>query len=71
MRNALAEERTFNPPERAVSYRAHADAMVKCAAMARTEDERLEYFKLAKAWIALAEGAEHGLKTDQPCADET
>ena len=70
MRSAFAEDRSFAPPDRAIGYRAQAEAMLKCAAAADTEDERLEYFKLAKAWIALAEGAERGLQTDQSCADD-
>ena len=54
---------------KAAQYRAHAAQMMKCAEAARTESERLEYLKLGKAWIALAEGAEHGLTTDEPCAE--
>ena len=53
----------------AAEYRALAEEMLKCARAARTEDERAEYFKLAKAWTVLAEGAEHGLNTDEPCEE--
>ena len=54
---------------RAAHYRTRAQEMLKCAATAPTETERLEYIKLAKAWTVLAEGAEQGLKPDQPCLD--
>ena len=57
------------PPTKAAEYRARADEMVKCANGARTEDERLEYMRLAKAWLTLAGGEEQGLKTDQPCEE--
>ena len=53
----------------AAEYRALAEEMMRCARVARTGDERAEYYKLAKAWTVLAEGAEHGLKTDAPCAE--
>jgi hypothetical protein len=71
MPNALAENRSFAPPERAATYREQAEAIVRCVAMARTEDERLEYFKLAKAWITLAEGAAQGLQADQSRAGDS
>jgi hypothetical protein len=54
MRSAAAEDRTFAPVERAATYRDHAEAMLKCASRAGTEEEQLEYFRLAKAWLALA-----------------
>ena len=53
----------------AAEYRAHAEEMLKCARVARTDDERAEYYRLAKAWTALAEGAEQGLKTDEACGE--
>jgi hypothetical protein len=69
MRSAAAEDRSFAPVERAATYRDHAAAMLKCAARARTEDEQLEYFRLAKAWLALAEGLDLGLTTVEACTD--
>ena len=53
----------------AAEYRAHAAEMIKCAGAARSEDERLEYYRLAKAWTMLAEGAERGLNPDEACAE--
>jgi hypothetical protein len=55
--------------DRAKTYRAHAEEMLKCAARARMDDERIEYLKLAKAWVELAVGAERGLKTDEACEE--
>jgi hypothetical protein len=55
------------PPAKAAEYRARAEEMVKCANGASTDHERLEYMKLAKAWLTLAGGEEQGLTTDQPC----
>ena len=50
-------------------YRRHAAEMVLCAQRATTDDERAEYLKMAKAWAALAEGAEKGLQPDAACDD--
>ena len=61
-------DRTF-VVERAESYRAHAEEMLKCAAKARTEGEQLEYFKLAKAWLTLAEGVGRGLEPEEQCEE--
>ena len=49
------------------AYRANAAEMLRCAKLAHTEVERAEYYKLAKAWTMLAEGAEVGLTPDEPC----
>lgn len=54
---------------RAALYRSHAEEMIRCAKAALSEHERLEYLKLSKAWIALAEGADQGLTTDQPALE--
>ena len=57
------------PPAKAAEYRGRAEEMVKCANGACTDHERLEYMKLAKAWLTLAGGEEQGLNTDEPCAE--
>jgi hypothetical protein len=56
--------------DRAAEYRANAAEMLKCAKMAGTEAERAEYHKLAKAWSMLAEGADVGIKPEEPCEDQ-
>lgn len=48
-------------------YRKHAQDMIACAQRATTADERAEYLKMAKAWAALAEGAEKGLEPEASC----
>ena len=52
---------------RAAEYRKHAEEMTKCARAARSEDEREQYLTMARAWSALAEGAERGLEPDRTC----
>ena len=50
-------------------YRKHAQDMIACAQKATTAEERAEYLKMAKAWAALAEGAENGLEPEASCED--
>ena len=70
MRSPLTEERTFAPADKAAEYRANAAEMIKCAKAAVTEAERAEYFKLAKAWSLLADGADVGIQPEEPCEEQ-
>ena len=54
---------------RATEYRRYAEDLMACAGRAVSEEERAEYVRLAKAWLVLAEGAEHGLQRDQARAE--
>ena len=57
MHGLNGQEPTFAPVDKAAEYRAKATEMIKCAKAAATA-ARADYFKLAKVWSLLADGAD-------------